>query len=61
MKASLAILLMIPVLTVLVVGGYLALTGDLSSALPFIAGGLVLGVFNALVLKMVFARFDSDT
>ncbi|MBH25424.1 MAG: hypothetical protein CMH57_13455 [Myxococcales bacterium] len=60
MKASLTLLLMVPVLTLLLVAAVVTFSGSISDGLPFFAGAVALGGFNVVVLKMVFARLEAE-
>lgn len=63
MKGAFVALLMIPVLVALVAGAWFT-TKDVGQGLPLLLGGVVLGVFNVLVLRYLFKRLatmDQET
>jgi len=55
MKGAFVAILMIPVVVALGAGIYIA-TQDPAQGVPLLLGGVVLAVFNALVLRYLFAR-----
>lgn len=60
LKSALTMALMIPALVALGAGLYIVLTGE-ENGFPLIAGGIVLVIFNTLVLKTMFSRLEEAT